>query len=65
MIWFEDFKLTFHKTSSTEEDKLRFFKTYLSGNTRLVYEGFNSDDIHTLNQAGSMMKEVFAIARDQ
>jgi hypothetical protein len=65
MIWFEDLKLSFHKTGCTEEDKLRFFNTYLSGNARLVYEGFNGDDIHTLNQAGSMMKGVFAIARDQ
>jgi hypothetical protein len=30
-----------------------------------VYEGFNAGDIDSLDQAGEMMKQVFAIARDQ
>jgi hypothetical protein len=30
-----------------------------------VYEGFNAGDIDSLDQAGEMTKQVFAIARDQ
>ena len=65
MIWFEDFKLTIQRTCSSENERLSIFKTYLAGDARLVYEGFNADDFDSLDQAGEMMKQVFAIARDQ
>jgi hypothetical protein len=65
MIWFEDFKLTTQRTCSSENERLSIFKTYLAGDARLVYEGFNADDIDSLDQAGEMMKQVFAIAWDQ
>jgi hypothetical protein len=65
MIWFEDFKLTIQRTCSIENERLSIFKTYLAGDARLVYEGFNADHIDSLDQAGEMMKQVFAIAREQ
>jgi hypothetical protein len=65
MIWFEDFKLTTQRTCSSVNERLSIFKTYLAGGARLVYEGFNAGDIDSLDQAGEMTKQVFAIACDQ
>ena len=41
------------------------FKTYLTGDARHVYEGFNGNEIHSLEEAGKMMNAVFATATDQ
>ena len=65
LIWFEDFKLTSERTCSSEEERLVVFKTYLTGDARHVYEGFNGNEIHSLEEAGKMMNAVFAVARDQ
>ena len=65
MVWFDDFKLSTQHAFKTEAEKLALFKTYLSGDARHVYEGFKPNDIQTLNKAGEMMNQVFAIARDQ
>ena len=65
LTWFEDFKLTSERTCSSEEERLIIFKTYLTGDARHVYEGFNGNEIQTLEEAGKMMNAVFAVARDR
>ena len=65
VIWFEDFKITIHHSSRSEEETLAIFKKYLSGDARHVYEGFNQADILTLEGAWNRMNQVFAVAKDQ
>ena len=63
-IWFEDFKILLSTCTLSENDKLNKFKTYLSGEARYAFEGFQKHQINTLEKAGEQMKNVFAIARD-
>ena len=65
LTWFEDFKLTSERTCSNEEERLAIFKTYLAGDARHVYEGFNVNEVNTFDKAGAMMNDVFALARDR
>jgi hypothetical protein len=65
LTWFEDFKLISERTCSSEEERLIIFNTYLTGDARHVYEGFNGNEIQTHDEAAKMMNAVFAAARDR
>ena len=63
-IWFDDFNENIKQSNLTEQEKIRKFKTFLSGEARYTFEGFNHDTVETLDKAGEQMKKVFSFARD-
>ena len=65
MTWFEDFDLTSERACFTEAEGLILIQTYKAWDARHVYEELNVNDIKTLDQAATMMNEIFGLARDQ
>ena len=53
---FDDFKLTSERTCSSEDERLVVFKTYLTGDARHVYEGFNGNEIDSLEEAENLRR---------
>ena len=58
-IWFDDFNENIKQSNLTEQEKIRKFKAFLSGEARYTFEGFNHDTVETLDKAGERMKKVF------